>query len=139
MKNISMFSFGLFFLSACSGDSKETEETILDTDTEETDTEDTNTDEISILETVGSEGGTLEATSGRGMVTLEIPAGALEADIEIGIEEIAIEGLSVDLEGLIDIAGVAYVFTPHGTTFGEPVGITLPQIVNIAKGENTIP
>ena len=126
MRNISILSFGLFFLGACSGDSKEREETTSDTDIEDTEVEDT--DNISILETVGSEGGTLEATSGRGMVTLEIPAGALEADIEIGIEEIAIEGLSVDLEGLIDLAGVAYVFTPHGTTFGEPVGITLPQI-----------
>jgi hypothetical protein len=119
MKYIGIFSFGLFFLSACSGDSKET--------APDTDTEDTNSDKISILETVGSEGGTLETTNGTETVTLEIPVGALDFDVEIGIEEIDVEDLSVAMEDLIDLAGGAYVFTPHGTSFTEPVAITLPQ------------
>ena len=92
------------------------------------DTEETGADDTFILEKVGPEGATLEATNRRGTVTVEIPVGALEADILIGVEEINVEDLSVAMEDLIDIAGGAYVFTPHGTTFGEPVGITLPQI-----------
>ena len=132
MKYIRLFSFGVFFLSACSGDSKETTSIIEieETDSGETgtDTDSGNDEELFIEETIGSEGGTLEATGGIGAVILEIPAGALEADVEIGIAEINVEDLSTAMGALVDFAGGAYVFTPHGTTFGQPVEITLPQI-----------
>ena len=126
---------GLLSLAACNGDSKETDEdtnvddtdTSVDTDTEDTDTEDTELEEgVIIQETVGSAGATLEASSDAGIVTIEIPPGALTEDVDIQVQETAMGDL-VAAESFADISGTAWVFTPHGTTFDEGVVVTFSQ------------
>lgn len=137
---IAFLSLGVLYFSACNGDSKQTEEdtntadTDTDTDTEDTDTEDTDTedtdsgteDEVLIQETVGAEGGTLEASNGSETVTIEIPPGALTEDVEIGVQETVMEALGA-AEDFADVSGTAWVFTPHGTTFEEDIMVSFSQ------------
>lgn len=68
---------------------------------------------------IGKAGGTVSAND----ASVEIPAGALSAAIEIGVA-----GSDVDVappDGYT-LAGPAIAFTPHGTTFTKPVTLTLP-------------
>ncbi|MCP4868163.1 MAG: hypothetical protein GY898_05545 [Proteobacteria bacterium] len=81
--------------------------------------------DVSPTFTVGPDGGTIEV----GGVGLEIPAGALDEEVEIGVEVL------VDLEdagyaaipSFVDgVPEISIALTPHGTTFNEPVTLTLP-------------
>jgi hypothetical protein len=60
---------------------------------------------------IGPEGGTLASDDGR--FSLEIPAGALDTEMEFSVEEV-----SCDLEAAI---GSCYAALPIGTTFRLPV------------------
>lgn len=74
-----------------------------------------------VTQTVGSAGGTINGPSG---IVLTIPPGALAADTPITI--------AVDAAGAPPLpsgtasVGSTYSVTPHGTTFGVPVTISVP-------------
>lgn len=61
--------------------------------------------------TIGAAGGSL--TSGDGLLTVSVPAGALAADTVIGIQPI-----TATAPGAL---GLAYRLTPEGATFAQPV------------------
>ncbi len=64
-------------------------------------------------ETIGPRGGSLASDDGR--FSLDIPAGALDADVDLSIEEVECE-LSTAL-------GSCYKVLPVGTTFSLPVEV----------------
>jgi hypothetical protein len=65
--------------------------------------------------TIGSAGGTI--TSADGIVTLDIPVGALDADKEISIEPIT-------NNAPLGLDGMAYRFSPDGQIFKKPAKLT---------------
>lgn len=81
---------------------------------------------LSITQTVGPDGARFELAGG---VVLDIPAGALDSEVELTAELITdlAEG---GYEGLPDfVTGspqVAIALTPHGTAFNIPATLTLP-------------
>ncbi|MGH1342178.1 MAG: hypothetical protein ACRBN8_11530 [Nannocystales bacterium] len=64
-------------------------------------------------ETIGPRGGSLASDDGR--FSLEIPAGALDSDVELSIEEVECE--------LSTTIGSCYAVLPLGTTFLLPVEV----------------
>lgn len=69
--------------------------------------------------TIGPGGGTVDSSNG----SVTIPAGALSADVEIGVAESATP--PTPLPGEYAAASPIYAFTPHGTTFAMPVTLSL--------------
>ncbi len=67
---------------------------------------------------VGADGGTV--TGGGGNVEADIPAGALAEDTVIEIEATTSYPTDPDI-----VPGAVYEFGPPGTTFAQPVGITI--------------
>lgn len=74
-------------------------------------------DEV-VSEVIGSEGGTLETDGGD--VTLDVPEGALEEDVELSIASVEASELP---EGAVE--GTAFDFGPDGQEFAEPVTLTV--------------
>ncbi len=75
--------------------------------------------------TVGSAGGTVE---GEG-VTVEIPAGVLAEDVEIGVErveDLAAAGFAAPPDWVEGGATAGVALTPHGKTFSSPVTVSIP-------------
>lgn len=72
--------------------------------------------------TVGVAGGTVV---GSNSLRVEIPAGALDSDVEIGVK-VSSTGAPALPEGA-DPATTVYEFTPHGIAFNKPVTISLPS------------
>lgn len=70
---------------------------------------------------VGPAGGTVDGPDGARVV---IPAGALAADTTIAIERTS-RG-AAPLPVTMTPIGQIYAFTPHGTTFTQPVTVTVP-------------
>ena len=64
---------------------------------------------------IGTGGGTIKTTDNS--ISIYIPAGALSANTEIGIEPIT----NTNIAGI----GKAFRLTPHGTKFAKPVEITV--------------
>jgi predicted TIM-barrel fold metal-dependent hydrolase len=70
---------------------------------------------------IGPDGGAVALPSG---AYVHVPAGALDDDVQISIEE-----QRQDLPGLpagLTARGKAYAFLPHGQTFAAPITIVLP-------------
>jgi hypothetical protein len=72
----------------------------------------------SAKQTIGAKGGSLTLGTG---VSLQVPAGALDKDVEIGVEEVTgtVEGFT--------LGSKRYKFTPEGITFATPVTVSLEQ------------
>jgi uncharacterized delta-60 repeat protein len=70
---------------------------------------------------IGAEGGTISAPDG---ASVEIPAGALSSDVEIGIARSS-SGAPPLPDGFT-VYGSIHALTPHGTQFAAPVTVTLP-------------
>lgn len=77
----------------------------------------------SVTETVGSSGGTVESPSG---VSVSIPSGALDNDVDMTVEPVPSDEISASLPSDTQLAGTTHRFAPHGTTFLSPVTISLP-------------
>ncbi len=75
---------------------------------------------------IGSEGGTVT----EGDASVEVPGGALESSVKIGIAESAVK---VDPPAGYLLAGPAIAFTPHGLEFKVPVTLTLPYDSDAAE------
>ncbi|MDR3371220.1 hypothetical protein [Rhodoferax sp.] len=75
-----------------------------------------------IATTIGAAGGTVNGPDASQVI---IPAGALTADTAIAIAKPSTTTPSFPPPN-ITAAGVAYEFTPHGTTFAQPVTIRVP-------------
>ena len=76
-----------------------------------------------VTQTIGAAGGTIV---GPNNFTLLIPPGALQADTPLTI---AVDPSGVPLQPLppeADTVGAVYSLTPHGTTFGVPVTLSIP-------------
>lgn len=71
---------------------------------------------------VADEGGIV--TSDDGKLTLEIPPGALDEDVDISITAIPLDELAEELEGL-RVARAGYRLEPDGLQFREPVAVRL--------------
>ncbi len=74
---------------------------------------------------VGPAGATLELSDG---TSLEIPEGALDEDVEIGmelIEDLDDSGYEASPD-FVDEPVASVALTPHGTVLAEPVTLTLP-------------
>lgn len=67
---------------------------------------------------IGPAGGSLSAFG----VTLEIPAGALASEVEIGIKPVS----DVKLPDGVSLLGTAYELSPSGTQFAKPVKLVVP-------------
>jgi len=76
---------------------------------------------VGISQTVGPAGGQVVAADGN--LTLAIPAGALPADTEITVRELAPSELGPEFQGA-DVAA-AYEFGPDGLMFQQPATVTL--------------
>lgn len=72
--------------------------------------------------TVGAAGGTVTGPDG---MRVEIPAGALDGNVEIGVK-LSSTGAPA-LPGDANPASAVYEFTPHGIAFNKPVTISLPS------------
>jgi uncharacterized delta-60 repeat protein len=70
---------------------------------------------------IGAAGGTVTGPNGAKVV---IPAGALSSDTRILIELVS-TGIPTLPSGYTS-KGQGYAFTPHGTTFAQPVTVTIP-------------
>jgi len=79
-----------------------------------------NTGNLQPSGTVGAAGGTV--TSSDGQATVQIPAGALTADVTIQIYPVSTGTLPTSSLAI----GRTYEFAPPGTTFTKPVTVTLP-------------
>jgi len=75
-------------------------------------------------------------TSSDGMLTLEIPAGALAEDTRITIQEVDAGDMP---DGFADLGeGMGYELTPEGLTFAEPVTVSLthdPASLEVEGGD----
>ena len=83
---------------------------------------------LSITKTVGPEGLIIELPGGAG---LDIPAGALDADVEIGAElitDLAASGWQGLPAFTVGDAQFAIGLTPHGLQFASPVTLTMPAL-----------
>lgn len=78
----------------------------------------TEEDDEVVSEVIGSGGGTLETDGGD--VTLDVPAGALEEDVDLSIS--SVEGGELP-DGAVE--GTAFDFGPDGQEFAEPVTLTV--------------
>jgi hypothetical protein len=73
---------------------------------------------------IGPEGGRLAHPSG---ATVEVPAGALDEPVEIGIEARPASSIAaVGPDGLV-VGSTIYAVTPHRHRFDAPVTITIPR------------
>lgn len=70
---------------------------------------------------IGVAGGTAAGPGGSGAA---VPAGALTQDVDIGIE--ASDAGAPPLPADATRIGTTYAFTPHGTSFAQPVTVTVP-------------
>ncbi len=70
---------------------------------------------------IGAPGGSISAPGG---ASVTVPAGALTANIDVKVEQVA--GGSPALPAGFTAVGPMFAFTPHGTTFAVPVSISLP-------------
>jgi uncharacterized delta-60 repeat protein len=70
---------------------------------------------------VGVAGGSAAGPDGS---SAEVPAGALTQDVDIGIA--ASDAGAPPLPADVSRIGTIYAFTPHGTTFAQPVSVTVP-------------
>jgi len=89
-------------------------------------------DPLILTQTVGPDGALIELPGGG---SLDIPAGALDADTDLGIEIVTdlAEGGFQPLPGYLSNApDVAVALTPHGTTFNVPATLSLPAPAAIA-------
>lgn len=76
-----------------------------------------------VKDLIGAEGGVVSADG----ASVTIPAGALESDVEIGVETYA-SAADAGVTAAPDFAegvGAVVVLTPHGTEFETPVTVTL--------------
>lgn len=73
------------------------------------------------LTRIGASGGT---ASGPGGSQASVPASALAQEVDIGIE--ASDDGAPPLPTDTTRIGAVYAFTPHGTTFSQPVSVTVP-------------
>jgi hypothetical protein len=71
-----------------------------------------------ITKTIGSVGGTVETDAG---TSLNVPSGALSSNTTLTIARIDVTGPASTV-----LVGSAFDFGPEGTTFAQPVTITLP-------------
>jgi hypothetical protein len=71
-----------------------------------------------VMQTIGMSGGTVTASDG---TKVELPAGALTSDVTIGIAA-ATNAPAVPNNKAV---GLAYTFTPEGTSFAKPITVTL--------------
>lgn len=79
---------------------------------------------MSLTQTVGPDGATLELPGG---LSLEIPAGALGEDTEIGVELLtSLDDWAAMPDFASGLPAASVSLTPHGTTFAAPVTLTLP-------------
>ncbi len=69
---------------------------------------------------IGADGGSVTGAGAEVMV----PAGALEADVEISVASVDVS--DAELPEGFELAGDPIAFTPHGTSFEEAVTLTLP-------------
>jgi len=69
---------------------------------------------------IGPAGGTVTGPNG---ATVVVPAGALSQTVDLRIEQV--DATARLPEGLTT-AGAAYALTPHGTSFAQPVTVTIP-------------
>ncbi|MDX2052481.1 MAG: hypothetical protein SFV15_08830 [Polyangiaceae bacterium] len=72
--------------------------------------------------TVGSAGGTV--VSADGVLTLNVPAGALSADVMFTIRPVAMADWSTTMVGLAPVGGAVYAIEPEGTSFASPATLT---------------
>lgn len=72
--------------------------------------------------TVGAAGGTVTGPDG---MRVEIPAGALDGNVEIGVK-VSSTGAPALPDGAA-AATTVYEFTPHGIAFNKPVTISIPS------------
>jgi hypothetical protein len=77
--------------------------------------------------TIGPAGGTLALGDD---VEVTVPAGALAEEIELGLSLVEVASVAA-APPAVRFASELYAFTPHGTTFSEPISI------RIALGSNT--
>lgn len=91
-----------------------------------------------ISKEIGPNGGSIQSTDGK--LILQIPAGALEQHLEIGIKSITIDNLSPELDDLNDKYGISHVYelTPHNTQFNRPVSITFASDQEVQQTEENI-
>ena len=78
--------------------------------------------QVNITKTVGMEGGTVSQSDG---TSVQIPMGALSSSANITIATVSATAPA----GFV-LVGPAYDFGPDGTTFAQPVTITLPFDMN---------
>lgn len=85
----------------------------------------------------GGAGGTVVA--GGGSVTLALPPGAVEGEVGITVEPVALDPASPQAAGVVP--GTAYEFGPHGIQFEEPVTMTIrydPAKLPPGVGQNAL-
>jgi ZU5 domain len=86
--------------------------------------------QINITKSVGAEGGTVSGSDG---TSVDIPMGALAMSANITITSVTAQAPA----GTV-VVGPAYDFGPDGTTFAQPVTITLPfDSAKIPSGSTT--
>jgi len=78
--------------------------------------------QVATKDTVGQQGGTVQDTTTGAKV--DIPANALSSDTEIEV------GTFSAVPDSVDISGTAIHMGPDGTTFNEPVDVTIPYDPN---------
>ena len=82
-----------------------------------------------VTRTVGTDGGTISADGGA--FALEIPAGALAADVTFTVSALAGDDVPADLAALG--AGEAWLIEPAGTDFAAPA--TVSRTIPVAKAD----
>ena len=75
-----------------------------------------------VTKLIGAEGGTVELPNGG---KVEIPAGALSAEVSIKITKHELDDVAA-LPSNLEASGKPYSFEPHGTVFDVPVKIEVP-------------
>lgn len=90
-----------------------------------------------VVQTITTAGGTL--TSKNLQLTVTIPAGALAAPTQISIDELNANELGAEFNGVKVLR--AFELGPSGTTFKQPVTVTLasPLDVQASAGKVTVP
>ena len=74
-----------------------------------------------VTETIGADGGTISIQG----ATISIPAGALAADTELTFEGLTAADVNDQDVANYDIPTTFLKLTPHGTTFSQPVTVTI--------------
>ncbi|MCP4601121.1 MAG: hypothetical protein GY847_11455 [Proteobacteria bacterium] len=111
-------------------DKSDSENTDADTDSDsDADSDsDTNADAGDPGTLVSPSGDVVEGPDG---VSIDIPAGALDAEVEITITPITVPED-------VDAVGPAYELGPDGTTFATPVEVTLPYDPELVQGDESL-